>query len=193
MSRNIFIDCGGHMGESIKLFLKSPLYKSDFLLYTFEPIINIDKYLVKKRNKGINIITFRDAVWINDGVVDFYVRNGRNDKYNVGSTLIKEKITGRLNKNKPISTKCIDFSRWLLNNFNSDDFIILKMDIEGAEYAVLNKMIEDKSINLIKKLFIEFHWDKIRMTEKDHKLMIEKLTNIKSLELLPEMKYVFLK
>jgi len=35
--------------------------------------------------------------------------------------------------------------RKLLNNFTKDDHIILKMDIEGAEYEILNKMIIDNT------------------------------------------------
>ena len=53
--------------------------------------------------------------------------------------------------------KAIDFSKWVLENFTEEDFIILKMDIEGSEYKVLPKMIEDGSIKFINKLIIEWH------------------------------------
>ena len=42
--------------------------------------------------------------------------------------------------------EAIDFSKWVLENFTEEDFIILKMDIEGSEYKVLPKMIEDGTI-----------------------------------------------
>ena len=54
--------------------------------------------------------------------------------------------------------KCLDFSRWLLQNFNCTDHIVVKMDIEGAEYAVLEKMVVDGSIDYVNELFVEFHW-----------------------------------
>lgn len=44
-----------------------------------------------------------------------------------------------------------------LNNFNKQDFIVVKMDIEGAEYAVLRKMINDRSLEYINDLYVEFH------------------------------------
>ena len=53
--------------------------------------------------------------------------------------------------------EAIDFSKWVLENFTEEDFIILKMDIEGSEYKVLPKMIEDGSIKFINKLIIEWH------------------------------------
>ena len=35
--------------------------------------------------------------------------------------------------------------------------IYCKMDIEGAEFSVLRKMIKDESIKKIKKIWIEWH------------------------------------
>jgi FkbM family methyltransferase len=51
----------------------------------------------------------------------------------------------------------IDLSKWILDNFSDGDLIVLKMDIEGSEYKVLPKMINDNSINLISTLIIEWH------------------------------------
>ena len=71
----------------------------------------------------------------------------------------------------------------LLEMFNPE---VVKVDIEGAEYDVLNKMINDGSIHYIKKLFVEFRWDKLNMVKEDHDNLINKLKNIKTLEILPE-------
>jgi hypothetical protein len=59
--------------------------------------------------------------------------------------------------------------------FDEDDFIIVKMNIEGAEYKVLNKMIRSKSINYINELFIEFHYKKMDMPENEHNQLVGKL------------------
>jgi len=53
--------------------------------------------------------------------------------------------------------EAIDFSRFIIDNFNQNDYIVLKMDIEGSEYKVLPKMIEDGSISYINNLIIEWH------------------------------------
>ena len=44
-----------------------------------------------------------------------------------------------------------------MDNFSKDDYIVIKMDIEGAEYKVLPKMIEDGSIEYINSAYIEWH------------------------------------
>ena len=51
----------------------------------------------------------------------------------------------------------IDFSRWLSANFSIRDYIIVKMDIEGAEYEVLEKMIRDGTLQMVNELYVEFH------------------------------------
>ena len=57
----------------------------------------------------------------------------------------------------PVSVESIDFSQWIKDNFSKEDYIFLKMDIEGSEYKVLPKMIDDGTITYIDSLVIEWH------------------------------------
>jgi len=67
--------------------------------------------------------------------------------------------------------EAIDFSKWVMENFDKNDQIVLKMDIEGSEYKVLPKMIEDGSISYINNLIIEWHhWILPQFTEDTQKL-----------------------
>jgi len=147
--RKIFIDCGGHIGESIKLFKKSKEYTKDFIVYSFEPV----SYLSEKYRKCKDIIFLDQAIWIYDGKIDFYLAEQSD-----GNSLFKGKKTGNLDIDHPIKVKCVDFSKWIQNKFNKNDYIVLKMDIEGAEFKVLDKMIEDRSIEYINKIYIEWHF-----------------------------------
>ena len=54
----------------------------------------------------------------------------------------------------------------------------LSLDIEGAEYKVLDKMFKDGSINYIDKLYIEWHWDKIGITEEKHNDSVKQLEDL---------------
>ena len=42
-------------------------------------------------------------------------------------------------------------------NFQISDNILLKLDVEGAEYEIIDKLIEDNTISLIKNIHIEWH------------------------------------
>jgi len=83
--------------------------------------------------------------------------------------------------------ECIDFSRWVLDNFKEDDHIIVKMDIEGAEFRVLVKMIHDGSINYINELYVEWHFAFDDFPDKNlHNILVARLRE--RVELFPEMK-----
>lgn len=58
---------------------------------------------------------------------------------------------------EPVVVETIDFSNWIKENFDKDDYIFLKMDIEGSEYRVLPKMISDGTMSYINSLVIEWH------------------------------------
>ena len=56
-----------------------------------------------------------------------------------------------------VEVESIDLSKWITENFSKNDIIVLKMDIEGAEYTVLPKLIEDGTASYINRAFIEWH------------------------------------
>ncbi|MFH1619960.1 MAG: FkbM family methyltransferase, partial [bacterium] len=74
-----------------------------------------------------------------------------------------------------ITVESINFGKWLQQNFKKEDYIIVSFDIEGAEYRVLDKMLRDRSVLYIDRLYVEFN-NKTMMRKT-----IELLTEIKKL------------
>lgn len=179
--RKIFIDCGSNIGQSVSHFKTMSLYSPDFIIYCFEPLPCFDEMYKNRKD----IIFSNKAVWINNGEINFYISKKMGG---IGSTLKKEKRSFHPDSKNPIRVECFDFSKWIINNFSKEDYIILKMDIEGAEYDVLEKMVNDGSIYYIKKAFVEFHARKMTPPDKRHDPLVKILKNICSFELLPELK-----
>ena len=173
--RKIFVDCGYCRGEVTKefqaLFLDPlhPMYGSEF--FAFEP----NPYLYElfaKSNPDVTV--YNQACWIFDGEVEFYNvivdKFGRNNRLTESSTLHPVKNERNLRVHRATEKMCvpaIDFSRWLLESFSINDKIWIKMDIEGAEYQVLRKMIKDESIGLVDRLYVEFHDQKCNEASAD--------------------------
>jgi len=167
--RKIFIDAGAHDGCSIRKFRKENDIDSMFLIYSFE----IDPDFFSCFSHIVNHTFINKAVWIEDGQKEFY----RSAAWlQDGGTLIKNKKSGKLDKENPITIETIDFSKWVFDNLFTSDYIILKMDIEGAEYPVISKMIKDGSFNYINELWIEWHCGKIGLSKKDHNELINKIS-----------------
>ena len=157
-----FIDCGANNSCSARIFRK--LYDTDceYHIFSFEIEPKFSKFFFL----DIPNLTFiQKAVWIEDGTTKFY-RDKK--KMNAGGSILFEKTSKNLNKKKPIIVETIDFSKWIKEKFKKADYIVLKMDIEGAEYKVIARMLAEGTFEYINKLLIEWHWKKIGMTEEAH-------------------------
>ena len=113
------------------------------------------------------------AAGLEDKEIDFNVDTQKGKTSYTGSTILNDKISGVFVKRK---VTCIDFPKWLKENINKEDYIVLKIDIEGFEYVLLEKLLEENMIDLINVLYIEWHWKKIKsITEERHNNLITKL------------------
>ena len=65
--------------------------------------------------------------------------------------------TSRTECNRTVQISSLDFSKFIQENFLESDELIVKIDIEGAEYPVVTKILEDGSYKYVDKFFIEFH------------------------------------
>lgn len=164
---NIFLDLGTHYGQGLREFMRRYLMDEAWNIYTFEanPItygIYVNNYhnltpWVKHHNK---------AVSDHDGLVMVNIETPPGEgETGMGSSIMgidSWNPWGLSNPDKnhfktTAEVPCIDISRFIQENFHQDDRIIVKMDIEGAEFQVLEKMITDKTILRVKEIWIEFH------------------------------------
>lgn len=164
MAKKIWIDCGAHKGVITRHFMQR---HDGYEGYAFEPNPNTITIVPS------NVTLFKVAVWIENCALPFYLFE--KDATSEGCTLLKEKINRELDKKNPITVECVDFGAWLREICCTDDKVIVKMDIEGAEYVVLKKMIGDGTISLISKLYIEFHWKKLKMKKAHHNKFVKRL------------------
>ncbi len=57
---------------------------------------------------------------------------------------------------KKVTVNCVDIAR-IVKQYSLQDNIIVKMDIEGAEYDLLQDFIKKEALKLIDYIAIEFH------------------------------------
>jgi FkbM family methyltransferase len=164
-----FIDAGGFDGDTVRLFLKHYPNAEEYKIYSFEPNVELHG------NYPPGVILSNRAVWIKDGHADFYLSQ---KEMPLGSTLLKEKNTGKLDYAHPVRVPTMDFSKWIRRKFNKNTYIVLKLDIEGAEYPVLNKMIEDGTIKWINEIYVDFHAKKVGVSKEEHNSLVNKLYEV---------------
>ena len=187
MEHKIFLDCGTHLFEGLIDFYNKGIIDDSFEIHTFEPNPACN---VNERSKKIplKINIHNKAVWIEDGFVKFNQENhkksgtgspndGQSDIDGWGSSVdgIGFEHPGY---DKPIIVESVDFSKFV-GNFPKGSKIICKMDIEGSEFKVLRKMIQDSTILKIDTIFVEFH-ERLMLEEtvESKNQLVEQIENL---------------
>ena len=149
-------------------YLKPRSDAADYELIAFESADY--KFLsdVRQRFQGHRFTLVECLVWIEDGMAEFRT-DGESDTCSlVGASGASLEFPVK-------SLPCLDLSRFLRDNYCPADYLVMKLDIEGAEFAVLDKLIADGTISLLRELYVEYHqtenedWEG-RQTEIDLKL-----------------------
>lgn len=66
---------------------------------------------------------------------------------NLGLMTAEQMIRGGANSSErnvgpQMTVPLVDFANWFSANFRQEDYVIVKMDIEGAEFSILNKLLD---------------------------------------------------
>lgn len=87
------------------------------------------------------------------GVEDGVTHVGIGDGGGMNTTVMRDKY-GSGEWNVTMIARCFDFARFLAT---VPEPIIVKMDIEGAEYAILEKIVADGTDDRMSLLLVEWH------------------------------------
>ncbi|GKT96655.1 FKBM family methyltransferase [Colletotrichum tofieldiae] len=173
--RYIFVDLGANRADSLEAFLQhentkfsydfpSPSWAThedaDIYLFEANPHFNSDLIKAKERytaeGKTIQIFpaTVADVI---DGTRTFYLDTVNEAHDYWGSSTYANHGDVISSKSNGTELTAVNIARWLLMNTLPRDFVVVKMDIEGAEYDLVPHFAEMKAWTVIDHLLIEWH------------------------------------
>lgn len=135
---SIVFDVGGYEGQ-----WASDLYAMhNCNIYVFEPIVKYAEFIKKRFKKNTKIKVFAFGL------------GGKNQKNDIaldndGSSLHKK-------SNHSIEVEVKDIAELIEKN-SIDNIDLIKINIEGGEYELLERLIEKSLINNIKNIQVQFH------------------------------------
>jgi FkbM family methyltransferase len=108
---------------------------------------------------GTRVVLERKAAWTEDGFVEFARVRGLRGW---DSTVMREKnMRGEWSKSRSrevIRVPCFDFSEWLRR---VPEPPVVKLDVEGAEFPILEQMVREGTDALVSELLVEWHDDRM--------------------------------
>ena len=160
----VFIDCGANVGRVLaRQIRKHP--EREYFAIEANPELIPQINAVRDRFPRSRVHVMHCAAWNRDGTIPFYLSglNSQGQRVHDGSTAVLGKsprhpLAGEIDYAHPIEVPSLDFSAWIRSTFSPRDTIYLKMDIEGAEYVVLDKMLQDRTLDFVTEAMIEFHY-----------------------------------
>jgi len=164
-----YIDLGMYNGELMENVIS--IFPSFDKYIGFEPVPELCEEALMKFAGDDRVLIYNKAVSIKDEKsAKFYVCycekkggcKGNGNIVGTGSTLCKNKITANIKKSVFINVGTINFSKYIIDNFNKKDEIVLKIDIEGEEYNLLTDMLKTGAIEYVDKIYCEWHYHKMK-------------------------------
>lgn len=169
------LDLGANVGFYTKI-----MGKTSAQVHAYEPNPYAFKKLYKNLNRKKNINLFQKAVSNKNTKMKLFLHeNHQNDpiKWSTGSSLDHQK--GNVTESH-VEVDVVDIKQILENKYK-----IIKMDIEGHEIEVLNRIFELKLTNNFDHLFVEMHDHKMKHLKKKSNEIRDyiKKNNIKNIHL----------
>lgn len=149
---DVVIDLGAHVGNASIEFSHYARH-----VYSFEPNPHVFAELKAQTKHYPNITIFNKAVSDQTGTAKLYFETPKPGRFYEGATIMQGKSNVGYGKYHDVETISISDVLDLIG----ETVAVVKMDIEGAEYMVLDAMIASGRMAEIQKIYIECHVDRI--------------------------------
>lgn len=148
MAKRIFLDVGGHLGQSVAVAL-DPAWRFD-RVYTFEPDPEAVRAIQSRFSEAIasgRLVVKPVAVGDHDGEIQLFGDNSKGGASVVAGALAEQ--------GTPFSVPLIDINRFVAE-LGPDTRLYIKLNCEGGEVAILERLSAAQSVETIAAILADF-------------------------------------
>ncbi|KAG5071098.1 hypothetical protein AAZX31_03G039000 [Glycine max] len=169
--RYVYVDVGARSyGSSIGSWFRKqyPKQNKTFHVYAIEADKTFHQEYETK--KGVTLLPY--AAWVRNESLVFEINRDPGEKEKEKE---KEKVKGKgrgMGRIQPLKSSGgfdggevekipgFDFADWLKNTVSENDFVVMKMDVEGTEFDLIPRLFESGAICLVDEIFLECHYNR---------------------------------
>jgi FkbM family methyltransferase len=147
MKRRVFLDIGGHFGETLAEVVK-PRWAFD-RIWVFEPATACRAALDAFADERTHIVNA--GWWSSDTEMELH------DPGSIGASVIAGKaLTETVER-----CHFVDAARWMAENVMESDVVWMKLNCEAAEVDVLDRLLTSGEIRKVHHLMVHFDVEKV--------------------------------
>ena len=141
-NKELLFDLGGFKGDYTADLLKN---NPDIISYIFEPVKEYADNISKRFENNSNVTVYSFGLSDLNQEININVKGESSSFIRDISPDVKE------------TSKIKDIHEFLIEN-NIKEIGLMKINIEGSEYPLLERLIETKDILKVKRLLVQFHY-----------------------------------
>jgi len=167
--RTIFLDVGGHAGETLDEVLK-PIWKFDKII-SFEPHPEFHALLMNKYSSQVQsgrLEVVKAAFSNKDGTAKLYGGNRKGE-----ASLFAEK--DGVDSSECTQIKTLSASTYIRTQLEPTDLIVAKLNCEGGEVLIVEDLLQADCIDAVHFMMIDFDIRKVKGGKPRAKEMIRRL------------------
>lgn len=167
MSRVFFLDCGTHEGQGLSELASQLPQGCEVHCFEPNPVVELNPDTLTKiaNENGLTpstLIVHQQAVYDRDGTIEFasiggFPRGTMNGRGQSSSIVEVGQKAGIVKRNTVPCVDLLGFVRSL--GLQEGDEVHIKLDIEGAEFATLKRILSEgaDALPYVKRMWIEWH------------------------------------
>ncbi|CAD6222335.1 unnamed protein product [Miscanthus lutarioriparius] len=161
--RYVYVDVGSRSyGSSIGSWFRKQYPKQNHTFQVFaieaDPAFH-SEYAAKK---GVTLLPY--AAWVKNETLRFEISGDPGKeveaKANGRGMGRIHPATGKKMSGEVRSVPAFDFAEWLKQTVTEQDYVVMKMDVEGTEFDLIPRLFDTGAICLVDELFLECHYNR---------------------------------
>jgi FkbM family methyltransferase len=167
--RHVYVDVGARSyGSSIGSWFRKQYPKQNRTFEVFAVEADPAFHAEYAAKRGVTLLPY--AAWVRNETLAFVI----NDGPTAGNKADGRKASGRgMGRIRPAAggtaeglsrqvrrVPAFDLAEWMRRTFSEQDYVVMKMDVEGTEFELIPRMIDTGAICLVDELFLECHYNR---------------------------------